>query len=332
MRHYVLIGVLFGFLGYLAGSALADPAAQEIVKPETPAAVEPAAGGVVYPGGQQVAPEPTDPYTQQLKAIRLIEIRYLRSGKPDDFAKGREKILAITDDAAVGPLVTVLYGTNAKYRALLIEALEAHANLGSKAARAYLQEVAVGDGSKSQRTQAIGVLKRISGDKATDHLMVHLAMDEVAVSRDRAATALAELNLKQAAWLMAERLVTEEMQLAGYNLDKYDMQFDIRGQVAGVPSFTNINIQAATPGLGIATATLQLPQVQITDFKTTIGMSERHVLPDYKRIQTQHPEMLAALKKLTGKDFGYDQAAWQKWLQSPDSKMPAWEPMNLKAE
>jgi hypothetical protein len=46
----------------------------------------------------------------------------------------------------------------------------------------------------------------------------------------------------------------------------------------------------------------------------------------------KHPEMLAALKKLTGKDFGYDQGAWQKWLQSPDAKMPAWEPMELKAE
>ena len=331
MRPYVLIGVLFGFLGYLAGSAVAEPAAPEIVKPETPAAVEPAAGGIVYPGAEQAAPESSDPYTRQLKAVRLIEIRYLRSGRPDDFAKGREKILAITDEAAVGPLVTVLYGTNAKYRTLLIEALEAHANRGSKAARAYLQEVAVGDGGKSQRNQAIGVLKRISGDKATDRLMVHLAIDEVAVSRDRAATALAELSQKQAAWLMAERLVTEEIQLAGYNLDKYDMQFDIRGQQAGVPTFRQVAIQAASP-IAVATAFLELPQVNIIDFKTTIGMSERHVLPDYKRVETQHPEMLAALKKLTGKDFGYDQGAWQKWLQSPDSKIPAWQPMELKAE
>ena len=35
---------------------------------------------------------------------------------------------------------------------------------------------------------------------------------------------------------------------------------------------------------------------------------------------------------LTGKDFGYNQAAWQKWLQSAEAgrKIPPWEPLRLK--
>jgi len=308
MRQRILLGAMLGLLAWITGSALAEPEARD-----------------------PKAAEADVSYTNRLKEVRLIEIRHLRSGKADEFQKGREKILAITNEAAVAPLVSVLYGNNVKYRTLLVEALEAHANRGSKAAAAYLQEIAVGDGGTAQRNHAVKVLKGLSG-RQTDRLMVHLALDEVPVLRSRAATALAALHERKAAWLMVERLVTEEIKLVGYNLDRYDMQFDIRAQVAGVPVFRQVQIQAATPGLGIATATIELPQVHVIDAKTTIAMSERHVLPDYQRVEVQHPEILAALKKLTGKDFGYNQAAWQQWLQSSDADMPAWEPLTLKAE
>jgi hypothetical protein len=46
----------------------------------------------------------------------------------------------------------------------------------------------------------------------------------------------------------------------------------------------------------------------------------------------QHPGILAALKQLTGKDFGYDQAAWQRWLQSKPEGVPAWEPIRLSSD
>jgi len=318
MRQRKVAGVVLSVAVFWGGAALAGP---EAAKPQA-AEVQ---------ARDTRADQAEASYTERLKEIRLIEIRHLRSDKADEFQKGRQKILAIEDDAAVAPLVAVLYGNNVKYRMLLVEALEAHANRGSKAAAAYLQEIAVGDGNKGRRNHAIKVLKGLSG-RPTERLMVHLALDEVPALRDRAATALAAMLEKKAAWLMVERLVTEEVQLVGANLDRYDMQFDIRATVAGVPTFRQVQLQAATPGAGIATATIELPEVNVIDVATTIGMSERHVLPDYQRVEVRHPEMLAALKQLTGKDFGYNQAAWQGWLRSSDCEIPAWEPLILNAE
>ena len=34
----------------------------------------------------------------------------------------------------------------------------------------------------------------------------------------------------------------------------------------------------------------------------------------WEKVEVRHPEILASLKRLTGKDFGYDQGAWARWL------------------
>jgi len=272
-------------------------------------------------------------YTGWLKKIRLIEIRHLRSNTPAEFQKGRRKILAVKDEAAIGPMVSVLYGPNARYRGLLIEALTALASADSETAQAYLQEIAVGDGSTPHRRRAVNALKAYSGDKPTGRLMAHLALDEVPIIRARAATALATLQERKAVWLLVERLITEDVRMVGGEVWSGTMQLDIRTQMAGMPTFRQSTVTAAVPGMGIATATIDLPEVNIVDIATTIAMAQHgDPIPRYQRVRTEHPEVLAALKKLTGKDFGYNQAAWQKWLQSEEAarKIPAWEPLRLK--
>ncbi|MCX5653962.1 MAG: hypothetical protein NTY65_04855 [Planctomycetota bacterium] len=272
-------------------------------------------------------------YTERLKEIRLIEIKYLRSNDEKAFQAGREKLLAIEDPAAVKPMVHVLYGENARYRGLLLEALTAQANRGSKLARAYLQEIAVGDSSAANRHRAVGNLKGLSGDPATDRLMAHLAQDKVPVIRDRAATALATLDEKRAIWLMVEQLVTEETRVTGAEVRDAQIGLDIRAQQCDTPTFRTYQVQAAVPG-GVATYTIQLPQVNMVDVATTIAMTDRAVQPTVQRVQIQHPEILAALKALTGRDFGYNLAAWQRWLQSPEAVnlVPAWQPAVTPAE
>ena len=273
------------------------------------------------------------PYTEWLKRVRLIEIRHLRSNNAVEFAKGRQQILAVKDEAAVGPMVSVLYGPNARYRGLLIEALTALAAADSDVAQAYLQEIAVGDGSAPHRRRAVDALKTYTGDKPTDRLLAHLALDEVPIIRSRAATALATLEEGRAVWLLVERLVTEDVRMVGGEVWSGTMQFDIRAQMAGAPTFRRVIISAAVPALGIATAPIDLPEVNIVDVATTIAMADKgHMIPTYQRVRTEHPEVLAALKQLTGKDFGYNQAAWQRWLQSEEATkvVPPWQPLILK--
>jgi hypothetical protein len=272
-------------------------------------------------------------YTERLKEIRLIEMKYLRSNDEKTFQAGREKLLAIDDPAAVKPMVHVLYGENVRYRGLLLEGLTVAANRGSKLARAYLQEVAVGDSNAANRRRAVDNIKGLSGDPATDRLMAHVAQDKVPVLRDRAATALATLDEKRAIWLLVEQLVTQETRVAGAEVRDAQVALDLRLQMASLDTsinptgFQTYQITAAVPNGGIAAFTIELPRVNVVDVSTTMSMADRSVQPTVQRVQVQHPEILAALKTLTRKDFGYNQAAWQQWLQSPEAAklIPAWE-------
>lgn len=314
MRLWITAILLAGFFGVASAAVWAAEEPADAARKTDPAAADAA-------------------YTERLKEIRLIEIRHLRPRAEADYQEARRKILAIDDDAAIPPMVSVLYGPNARYRALLIEALSQRAAANSKVAQAYLQEIAVGDGSQGHRRKAVDGLKGWSGDRPTDRLLVHLARDEVPVARDRAATALATLDEKRAVWLLVERLVTEDVRLVGVEVYDCQVTLDIRAQQCGIPTFRTYPVTAAA-GLTTATFTVELPQVQVVDVATTIGMTDKRVVPDYQRVQTQHPDVLAALRALTGKDFGYNQAAWQKWLQSPDAAktIPPWQPMTFKAE
>ena len=307
MRHWMLLSVA---LLAVLGPGRAALAAEE----PAPAAKTDVAGESAY--------------TERLKEIRLIEMKYLRANDEKMFQEGREKLLVIEDPAAVKPMVHVLYGENARYRGLLLEALTAAANRDSKLARAYLQEIAVGDGNIANRRRAVENLKGLSGDPPTERLMAHLAQDKVPALRDRAAIALATLGEKRAMWLLVEQLVTEETRVTGAEVRDAQIAFDIRAQQCDMPTFKTFPVQASGAG-GIATYTIELPQVKVTDVATTIAMTDRAVQPTVQRVQIQHPEILAALKSLTGKDFGYDQAAWQRWLQSPAAikLVPAWQPV-----
>lgn len=314
MRRWITLALTLGVLGLAAGVAWAEDEAAAPKKPD------PAAEAA---------------YLERLKEVRLIEIKHLRAPEPAEFEEGRRQILDLKDEKAIGPMVSVLYGPNAKYRNLLIESLNQFAARNSKVAQAYLQDIAVGDAALGHRRRAVDGLKRWSGDRPTNRLMAHLAMDEVPVIRDRAATALAALEEKRAVWLLVERLVTEDVRLVGADVWDAQVALDIRAQMCEVPQFRHSTVTAAVPGLGIATATVDLPAVYIVDFKTTIAMADKgHVAPDYQRVRTEHPEILAALKALTGKDFGFNQAAWQKWLESDEARkiVPSWEPVVVKPE
>jgi hypothetical protein len=269
-------------------------------------------------------------YAEWLKKIRLIEIHSLRSTDDKVWQQGREEILAIEDEAAIGPLVVVLYAPAAKYRFLLIEALARLAARGSEVAKAYLQEIAVGDSVAGHRRRAIEGLKAAPGAPATDRLLVHLALDEVAVFRDRAATALAALGEKRANRLLIERLVTEEYRVTpptepqlGFNL--------FQGTLIGAPAFRQVVVQAAAGG-SVSQVTVDLPQVDVIDYGAAFATSPR--LPEVQHIVTQHLDILAALKVLTKKDFSFDKDAWWKWAETAEGQriVPAWEPLRFKVE
>jgi len=63
---------------------------------------------------------------------------------------------------------------------------------------------------------------------------------------------------------------------ATVSADRRYVQMDLRPQVAalGTPPFVQSTVTAAVPNLGIATATIDLPRVQVQDFKTTVSVPD----------------------------------------------------------
>jgi hypothetical protein len=328
-------------VGRLAGAADTThptPPPPEAVAPQEPAPVVSVEAPVTSPPQPQTPPAPPPApkltraeveqlYAEWLKKVRLIEIHSLRSTDDKLWQQGREEVLAIEDEAAIGPLVVVLYAPAAKYRFLLIEALARQAARGSPLAKAYLQEIAVGDSVEGHRRRAIEGLKAAPAAPATDRLLIHLALDEVAVFRDRAATALAALGEKRAIHLLIERLVTEEYRVTPPTEPQLGFNF-YQGTLIGAPAFRQVVVQAAAGG-SVSQVTIDLPQVDVIDYGAAFSTSPR--LPEVQRIVTQHNEILAALKALTKKDFGFDKDAWNKWVGGPEGTkiVPPWEPLRL---
>ena len=64
-----------------------------------------------------------------------------------------------------------------------------------------------------------------------------------------------------------------------------------------------------------AQASVTLPTVNVTQVRTTVAAPGRvKKTYDWVLVTVKHPGMLAALKHLTGRNFGYDKERWEDWI------------------
>ena len=61
---------------------------------------------------------------------------------------------------------------------------------------------------------------------------------------------------------------------ATVSADRRYVQMDLRPQIAEITGWDEVDISAAVPGGGIATAPIQLPRVSVQDFKTTVSVPD----------------------------------------------------------
>jgi hypothetical protein len=354
MNRYLVL-VLLGVAGIVAAAAVVGAAGQpkappmippdalapEPVPPPPAAKATPTSSAAAVPDAAEKSDSPAKAgpvgesvLLAKLKEVRLIEIKYLRSSDTAEFEKGRRMILGFTDDVYVGAMVSVLYGPNQRYKNVLMDALKELAAHGSKPAWAYIQEIAVGDATAANRRRAIDIIKAQSPAPPADRLMFHLAVDEVPALRDRAALALATIGDKRAAWLMVERLTTDELRaITAEVAAPTQMSADLSFQGASTPKFRHVTIQAAAGGT-VVSQTIDLPTVDVFTVATPMFGPTYTAVVGTRLVKVQHPEMLSSLKILTGRDFGFDKTAWTKWMESADGAklIPAWAPLKLVAD
>ena len=106
----------------------------------------------------------------------------------------------------------------------------------------------------------------------------------------------------------------------------------------GPPGFRQVTVQGAGAG-GLAgglfsQSTINMSQVNINDYGSGGFQISHQTVPETQRITVEHAEIRAALKVLTGKDFGFDVDAWHKWSKSAEADriIPPWEPLKFAAE
>ena len=234
--------------------------------------------------------------------IREIAWRYLVPTNAEAWAEGRNRILSMTDPAAVEPLARILSTGPVEHRLLEAEAL---AGIPGDEARWALIRMILSENSKSAFLAAIERLRsRADGDRVGPLLA---ALDAPTATRRRAAYALGELRAESAIPALIAHLrapeartvtVTERVEPMGM------FSGTIIPYVADVRPIVSDHAVALDPvigtiGSGVSVGSTAGPQ-EVTVEKTKIKLVEQ-------------PAVLEALKKITGRDFGYNLFQWRQW-------------------
>jgi len=252
--------------------------------------------------------------------IKALASGPLSSASMTEYRKGEKQLLEITDPVALKPMGLAVYTKNTRWRSSFLKAATQFAQNSQppqdKVAVAYLSDMAVGDKSSILRGKARAAMLHKDTPKYTDQLEHRLTTYRRADVRERAARLLADLRAVSAVANMIEMLTTEEVRVKGAWIESYNVMMDIRLTNAGIPTFRQVPISAATPALGIATAVIEVPTVHVTEINTSVSVPAGvRIDYDYEVTTRKHAGVLGALKRLTGQDFGYNKEAWYAWLR-----------------
>jgi hypothetical protein len=258
------------------------------------------------------------------RTIQALAFGAMARGSDAEYQDAEKQLLGITDPNALEPMALVLYTRNMRWRSSFLKSVQQYAkskdDFAQKLAVTYLSDIAVGDISGVLRGKARATLVQADTPRYPERLRYRLISSPDAEVRSRAAQLLADLKDTQMLEAMIELLTTQEWRLKGAEIESRTVQMDLRPSVAGVPTFGSTTVTAAVP-MGLASATIMLPNVRITQLQTTVfAPAGMQITPDWEEVTVRHPGMLLALQKLTGKDFGYNKEAWLEWLRTREGR------------
>lgn len=249
------------------------------------------------------------------KKIRDLAVTSLSSSSMKEFRAGEEKLLDIKDPEALGPLVLALSTSNTRWRSSLVKAVVQFAKSGvepvNKQAVIYLEDLAVADPSSVLRSQARATLLSKDAPRDSSRLKFQLANCPFSEIRDRAADLLADLKDQTARAALINALSTEELRPVAAGDPRLGASACQTNQIVG-----GLTTPVVTNQRGGGKGQILLPP---PTHDTTFSFSPPGGPPattQMQQVRVNHPGILAALKSLTGQDFGYDKAAWMNWITS----------------
>jgi len=267
-------------------------------------------------------------------------IRTLALGlRSEDAAARRDaesQLVEIRDPEAIGPLVKVLGGQEPDLRMALARALGEIP--GELAARTLVDRL-LAESEGPVREALIGELKRREEPIVASRLVRALKSSDVAVL-NRAAWALGQLDVFSSVPRLLDVLITSEERVVlvpsggpayGGGPGVTDPLIAYNGSSAAYMTGPVVAPGAVAFGAYVVPNTVGLdPFANGAPISVGNGMSaggtvgaDRGPQPALVTFTSRNVEVLGALNRLTGQDFGYDVPGWRAWVSRSFNPRPA---------
>lgn len=294
----------------------------------TPAEMKAAQGFVLYKG-KWITPEEKAEHDAEASASaeqqswmrRLAILRQgLLSGIESRTRDAEAQLMAIREPAAVNPVVRTFGGdSDPAFRKLAARVLVGIP--GPEASSALVNRL-LAEGDDDVRAATMAELARSKELNVVPKLMQGLQSKSLAVV-NRAAWALGNVKAVRAVPRLVPLLVSSEVQMVWVPSQPPQGS----GFAGGAPA-TGFNISGGRsipiltgPAVGPGVVAYGATSVPASSFGGGFNVSmggggNQGPTPQFVEIKHRNVEVLTALMKLTGQDFGYDVAAWQRWVST----------------
>lgn len=250
-----------------------------------------------------------------------VHLDALRRGPATRYQEAEAAILAIEDPRAISALLKGFAKEKPAFRMLMVRSL-AHIP-GEESSRAMVDRLLIEMDPAVRNLLKDELVRR--GEPEPIIRLIRALRSEDQGSRGRAADALAGLQVKRAVPNMIDALVTIKRRLvyteepvssgggAGFGFSSVT---PVPGSAPGAPLPPGISNMATTatavaaPGVAVL-----VPQPMAFNTGPSFGTMERtHPVARVVTKIYENPDVLRALRALTGEDFAYDVGAWKRWL------------------
>ncbi|MBL8879260.1 MAG: hypothetical protein JNG88_09090 [Phycisphaerales bacterium] len=231
-----------------------------------------------------------------LRRFRAIRSNFLDSAQESVARRGRTQILDIRDPLAILPMAKILGGGNRYARSVLVESL---ATFSEDEATLNLAVIALLDGEESIRKQSLVELVRRNDGRVAAQFRKALASDNDEILR-RAAVGLGLLRDAAAVGELIPELTARRWRA---------VEVPVRQYLNGL---TTTFTQPTRVAISSATSISHAPQIGAVDLEGPLNVTTE---VRWQNVTVYRTEVLEALKQITGENFGFDAAAWQRWQE-----------------